>query len=64
MRATATGIWKDEGVVTDHDTPELVPAAALEAAARSYAKITDGFNPTAPSQRQPEPVTNRSSGGR
>jgi hypothetical protein len=29
---------------TDHDTPEVVPAAGLEAVARSYAKIIDQVN--------------------
>ena len=29
---------------TDHDTPEVVPAAGLEAVARAYAKIIDQVN--------------------
>jgi hypothetical protein len=29
---------------TDHDVPEIVPAAGLEAVGRAFAKIIDGVN--------------------
>jgi Zn-dependent M28 family amino/carboxypeptidase len=39
---------------TDHDTPDVVPAAGLEAAARAYAKIIDQVNKLDRRQLLPE----------
>jgi hypothetical protein len=40
---------------TDHDTPQVVPAAGLEAVARGYAKIIDQVNTMDRSQLMPSP---------
>ena len=42
---------------TDHDTPEIVPAAGLEAVARGYAKIIDQVNTMDRAQLMPGPAT-------
>jgi hypothetical protein len=46
---------------TDHDTPQVVPAAGLEAVARGYAKIIDQVNTMDRAQLMPAPMPTPSS---
>jgi hypothetical protein len=46
---------------TDHDTPEVVPAAGLEAVARAYAKLIDSVNTVDRAQLVGHPVATSTS---
>jgi hypothetical protein len=49
---------------TDHDTPEVVPSAGLEAVGRAYAKLIDQVNKVDRSQLIGKPAPRSSAGGR
>ena len=49
---------------TDHDTPQIVPAAGLEAVARGYAKIIDQVNTMDRAQLMPAPPSTTSAARR
>ena len=49
---------------TDHDTPEVVPSAGLEAVGRAYAKLIDQVNKVDRSQLVGKPAARSSAGGR
>ncbi len=48
---------------TDHDTPEVVPSAGLEAVGRAYAKLIDQVNMLDRSQLIGKPAARSSAGG-